>query len=317
MNQTKKAGTKRTSTAARASDKEKEVAKTVLKKTRDGISMDNGDLSRPTVDLSDLDDLKNRLVIRIVNSRSTHKWTIWVKKKLESGKLSEDTIQPIRFRIDDPHKIMWQPKRFKEGPGQPFACSIPLGTLREDDRAIIDFLTALKLLIAQFLLDHSDKKNIIGEEAALEWFDNPEFYKGPLSFWQMNVDLKARFEYEFNSHKPTFLLMDCSIPTSPRLMTPDYVESDNGLSGTFTLGGFYVMMGKTKIQVTNEVGGQETREEERLMCGMTCAATVIKRISTQQMEVLDPTDKTDIADDIQAQISGDAWKNLSWLSETH
>jgi hypothetical protein len=205
--------------------------------------------------------------------------------------------------------LSFVPKRFKPEPGQPFLMSIPLSTIDETDNKLMDFLDAYRKEVCDYLfsLDETERARIFGKyEVTPEWFADPDFWKGPLGFWQSNVDLKARFEFGFDK-KPKYILVDLSQPDSPRMMQPDHVEKSNGVAGTFTISNFYILEGKVKVK---NLEGGEDEEINKISCGSTLACTGVKRITSVQMEEINPSENIDNSAEIEEIRTNESWKQM-------
>lgn len=302
------------SASAKGKEKVVEVAEPPAKRCKDGDLLVKGDISEPTIDFRDLSEL-DRVVIKTVNSRQGLRWNLFVRNKKEDGSPS-DTISPFRWSFSEYHKLSMPPKQWERDNGnsgankkaQPFALSIPLGLQDEVDAAFIKFMEELRLRIAAYLLEDTKFKEWAereGLEITLETFDNPNFWKGPLSWWSGCVDLKARCEFGFDG-KPTHIIIDNSVEEQRRLFQAANIVKGDGICGTFTNATFYAMV----MDVLDKDIGEKVRSP---MVGMTTAVTILIRIDANQMEKIAPGGEVDNGEEVSALNAG-GWKQLSILN---
>lgn len=152
-----------------------------------------GDISKPTVDISDPDGFISRLFIQKVNSKKSNRWKLFVWAQKEDGSLSEDTLEEIRFAVPI-HRINMVPKRFKSDNKAPYAFSLPLPNVDKADSwdaKMEFFFNTFRRAVAATL----EGEGVLPEGYSSESFDDPKFYKGPVSSWSGGTDFKTRFEF--------------------------------------------------------------------------------------------------------------------------
>lgn len=183
---------KKTPTAAK---KAKTVPETpaVEKKKMGDFWLLKSDISKPTVDIADPDGFIARLFIQKVNSKKSNRWKLFVWTTNEDGSISEDTLEEIRFAVPI-HRINMVPKRFKTDNKAPYAFSVPLPNVDKAgswDAQAEFFFHKFRSAIAVTL----EADGVLPEGYTSESFEDPEFYKGPVSSWSGGTDFKTRFEF--------------------------------------------------------------------------------------------------------------------------
>jgi len=116
------------------------------------------------------------------------------------------------------------------------------------------------------------------------WYSNPfidsNFFKGIIN---VNDDgrghLKVKFPMSWSGEN-LYVLGDMSVPSAPRnLPSPDYIEADQGLAGTFEFGDIWVAKLKsTKPDPTTGI------YEEYFAAGQNANATIVWRFTQKQTE---------------------------------
>lgn len=165
----------------------------VEKKKMGDFWLIKGDISKPTVDIADPEGFIARLFIQKVNSKKSNRWKLYVWVTNEDGSISEDTLEEIRFAVPI-HRINMVPKRFKTDSKAPYAFSVPLPNVDKTgswDAQAEFFFNHFRKAIAATL----EGEGVLPEGYTAESFDDPEFYKGPVSSWSGGTDFKTRFEF--------------------------------------------------------------------------------------------------------------------------
>lgn len=290
------------------------------KKSKDGFVLELGDISEPTFNPSDLEDFANRFVIRGTQGRSakSKRWTMHVRAKDPvTGALSQVVLQPIRFELVTPHRLAFQPKRFRAGETEPYSMIVRLAAEScTEDGALLAFLEKLQDLIAKFLCTMSaeERTKIFGAlEVEEDSFRDPDFWKGFVSWYEGHGDLKARFEWNTFTKVPTFLCLDLSVKEKPRSFHPSYFQPGDGICGTYTIGGFYV----SHMSLDEEVleSGVVLPVRQHLIAGATCAATCVERYTQTQMDEIKPPESDGVSPAVDKAISNGEWKSLKKYSK--
>jgi hypothetical protein len=212
------------------------------------------------------------------------------------------------------------PKRYdsssfgkKPSARDPYSTLIPLNPKEvmeeeeiDEDEAIVKFNDTLQHIVTNYILSDSEKDKYMPSEVTSEWFMDPEFFKSPINDWEGRKSLKVKFEYGFD-HKPSYLLYDMTREEEPLLLpSPEYFKESEGLEGTITSSGFYVMHSE---QENKESGQMETR----IMVGFGWGCTTILKWTEKQMDkkvgerqASDPT-----ANEVKELRNKDGWKNMS------
>lgn len=278
-------------------------------KARGLVSWDySEDRSVTNVDLDNYESVLSRIYI---NRRGSSGWNFEVGYYVESdeewlaagGQLPR-SVKPIRFCFQRPHRMHFVPSRFGDGQWgsvkladealkkKPYSVSLDLDLDNEKydfDRKLLKFYTDFRKVVGELILKKVPVADVIHffelppADDCLYWYANPFlddlFFKGMFTVSdEGRGHLKVKFPLSFTGEK-LFTLGDLSVPEEPRtLPSPDYIQADEGLAGTFEFGDIWVA--KLKKTKPNDAG----EYEEYFAAGQTANATIVWRFTTAQTE---------------------------------